>query len=174
MQSNYTPKDIERFWSKVDKEKSEIFYNGTRCWEWIGNCFPNDYGQISIGGRFGKKHLAHRMSYELSVGEIAGRLLVLHRCDNRKCVRPEHLFLGSHHDNTVDMRQKGRQGDNRPKAPARGENHGMAKLTDEQVVNIRSRYGRRGVGGETLLALANEFGVKFQTISDIVNYKYRK
>jgi hypothetical protein len=61
MQENYTPKDIERFLSKVDKEKSDIFYNGTRCWEWIGSFFPNGYGQISIGGRLGKKHLAWKI-----------------------------------------------------------------------------------------------------------------
>jgi len=174
MQSNYTSKDIERFWGYVNKESSSIFYNGLRCWEWNGNCFPNGYGQISIGGRFGKKHLVHRVSYELFFGEIAYGLLVLHHCDNRRCVQPAHLFLGSHYDNTMDMIQKERQGNNAPKSPAHGEVHGMAKLTDKQVAEIRQRYGKRGIGGESSMTLAKEFGVSFQSIIDIVNYKYRK
>lgn len=174
MQFNYTPKDIERFWGKVDKSISKKHYEDTICWEWVGNCFPNGYGQISIGGRFGKRYLTHRLSYELSFGSIPDGLLVLHKCDNRKCVRPDHLFLGSHRDNTMDMIRKGRRGDTRSKSPRLGEKHWNAKLTNNQVDEIRRRYAMKNENGETLLSLAKEFGVAFQTISDIINYKHRK
>jgi hypothetical protein len=138
MQTDYTSKDIERFWGYVDKESSSVFYNGERCWDWIGNCFPNGYGQISIGGRSGKKYLGHRVSYELFFGEISGNLLVLHHCDNRRCVQPAHLFLGTHLDNTMDMIRKERQGHHAPKSPARGESHGMHKLTTSKLLKLEA------------------------------------
>lgn len=77
----------------------------SECWEMGGHRMKGGYVHIMRGGR---RMLAHRMSYELHYGPIPDGLLVLHRCDNAACVRPTHLFLGTHRDNTTDMVEKGR------------------------------------------------------------------
>jgi len=89
-----------RFWSKVTK--------GAGCWEWTASTDHKGYGKLAEGGRQGRTLSAHRVSYELNVGPIPDGLLVLHRCDNPPCVRPDHLFVGTHTDNAQDMAKKGR------------------------------------------------------------------
>jgi len=101
----YTIEETERFWRKVEKEKSTVFYFGTRCWEWTAAITKVGYGELTIRQNV---LLAHRVSYELAFGEIPRGLLICHNCDNRKCVNPHHLFLGTHKDNTHDMMKKGR------------------------------------------------------------------
>jgi hypothetical protein len=86
-------------------------------------------------------------------------MCVCHRCDNRLCVEPRHLFLGSIEDNTADMMQKSRQ--------ARGERHSQAKLTEADVVHIRREYG----SGPTQREIAKRHGVSIGTVSMIVNKK---
>lgn len=76
------------------------------CHEFTGFLLPNGYGRI--GGGDGKTWLAHRMSWTCHFGPIPAGIQVLHRCDNRKCIRPEHLFLGTQADNMQDMIAKGR------------------------------------------------------------------
>jgi hypothetical protein len=75
------------------------------CWLWTGHLCPQGYGQFSI---FGRNVRAHRMAFELYVGYVPSSSLVCHRCDNPTCVRPDHLFLGTHADNIRDMMLKGR------------------------------------------------------------------
>jgi hypothetical protein len=88
---------------------------------------------------------------------VPATLFVLHRCDNRRCVRPDHLFLGTNSDNMIDMVVKGR-------ADNRGERNNNARLTDEEIAEIRTRY-RPQVNG-TLLA--REYGVSLSTIMNVI------
>lgn len=87
---------IERFWSKVDKK------GDTECWEWKDSCTP--YGKIKISG---KKYIAHRLSYCIHNGDFDCTMLVLHICNNKKCVNPNHLKLGTHQENMRGMANDG-------------------------------------------------------------------
>ena len=82
-----------------------VIDSDTDCWNWSGNTSGNGYGRIRHKGRY---ICAHRASYIVRIGEIPDGLLVLHKCDNRGCVNPDHLFLGTHKDNMQDMLSKGR------------------------------------------------------------------
>jgi hypothetical protein len=139
-----------RFWQKVDKTET--------CWNWTSSLNSKGYGQLAL------KHyplLAHRLSYAIHRGE-PGAMYVLHRCDNPRCVNPDHLFLGTVHDNNRDMFAKGRaRGGGKP-----GEGSHNAVLTNQQVLEIRARYvpGRRGDGPKA----ARKYGVSVQTIHRIL------
>ena len=128
----------------------------TGCWDWTASKTSVGYGRFRVDS---KTQGAHRVSYELHVGEIPDGLLVCHRCDNRKCVRPDHLFLGTNADNMRDRDQKGRQW------TPRGESHGSSKLTQDDVAFIHWALPRWGYGGGA--HLANFFGVHKTAINKI-------
>lgn len=88
-----------RFWSKVDKS------SGVGCWPWTRYTSAGGYGLFEIDG---KPERSHRVAWRLENGDIPGGLYVLHKCDNRSCCNPSHLFLGTHQDNVDDMMAKGR------------------------------------------------------------------
>lgn len=137
---------VERFFSKV------VISEG--CWNWRGAILGNGYGAFSFRRR---NHYAHRISWLLSRGAI-GSSLILHHCDNPRCVRPSHLFSGNYKDNALDMVRKGRNFN-----PG-GESHPRAKLRLEEVRKIREKFdgGCRGVD------LASQYHVDKTTISKIV------
>lgn len=117
----------ERFWRKVRRSDG--------CWEWTAYLRPDGYGTIGAGGKYGGMIRAHVASWRLHFGPVPAGLCVLHRCDNRGCVRPDHLWLGTRADNMRDMDQKGR----RVTSDRRGERQWWrAKLTDAAVVLIRT------------------------------------
>ncbi len=90
----------DRFWSKVRRSRA--------CWEWTG-ATRNGYGAFSVGNRQENRLLgAHRIAWEIQFGAVPDGLHVLHKCDNRKCVRPAHLFVGTPKDNLDDMSSKDR------------------------------------------------------------------
>lgn len=149
----------ERFWEKV---KRGI---GDECWQWIGAKSRHGYGNFGI--RAGRTARAHRFSYEQQYGPIPTGLLALHKCDNRLCVNPNHLFLGTQTDNMQDMILKGRRPCSRlsEKSQPRGERHGGSKLKAADVLEIR----RRRNSGERCIYLAEEFGVSRRQIRSIAN-----
>ena len=135
---------MERFWNKVNKQAE----NG--CWEWVAGRFSAGYGGFGLDG---KMKYAHRVSWMFEHGPIPDGLFVLHKCDNPSCVNPAHLFLGTHADNMRDKAEKGRA----VGIPQPGESHGSAKLTEADVLAIRSdnRIGR---------VIAAEYGVSREQI----------
>ena len=136
----------ERFLEKVNVGGED------ECWEWVANCFQDGYGAIGVDG---KLKGAHVVSWELYHNRKASRRCVIHHmCGNKKCCNPNHLqeISNSEHKSMH----------------ARGENCGSAKLTAEQVLEMRAKH--TGKWGEQTI-LAEEYGVGHRTICDIINYK---
>lgn len=132
----------------------------TGCWLWLGALGKFGYGVIKRD-LFGEIS-AHRYSYAVA-NEPAGESYVLHRCDQPSCVNPDHLFVGTALDNSLDMVAKGRN------VPfGKGEASVCAKLTEAEVVEIRGSY-RKGVRGLGMPSLAKKFGVHEATIWCIIN-----
>lgn len=128
------------------------------CWEWQGYLMANGYGVI-VDVR--AKKLVHRAMYEIIHGPIPDGLFCCHRCDNPKCCRPEHLFLGTHRENMDDMDSKGRR-----RAP-KGVQHPRAKVSDDDVLLMRQMYSE----GVMIVDIAKRFPVVPCTVSAIVNHK---
>lgn len=165
----------KRFWSKVDKSGGD-----DACWLWLGGCNSGGYGRFQANKN---REMAHRIAWQLVNGEIPEGLFVLHNCpsgDAPRCVNPKHLFLGTQQDNVADMIRKGRlvvgKGERHgfilhPEKRPRGERHGNAKLTSEQVEEIRRIYAG---GGVTQKEIGKMFGMSNQEISNIIRGAYWK
>lgn len=147
---------IERFHEKYIKSND--------CWEWIGTKLKSKYGHISV---YRKLILAHRFSYEIFYGNFPKELHVLHKCDNPSCVRPDHLFLGTNKDNSLDCRKKGRdtcfKKGKKPKVDNRGSKSGKAKLSEEKVKDIKIRLKNK----ETIASIARYYLISPSIISGI-------
>ena len=158
-----SPKNTpDNFWSKVDRKGED------ECWEWQGSQTSSGYGNLSWHG---KPVQAHRVAFYLTYGGIAletkfrqegrakaYRRFVLHRCDNRLCCNPRHLFLGSMRTNLLDAYTKGRKSQPR-------SGHANAKLSPDQVREIRRRYNHGSVSQDKL---AGEYKVSQRVISLVV------
>jgi hypothetical protein len=138
-------------------QKYKILENG--CWHFLGSKDKDGYGVFGYGR--GKQLRAHRASFEFHKKTSAVGLLVCHSCDNPSCINPDHLFLGNPKDNTQDMIKKGR------KANCQGSNHPLAKLSVLDIVLIKQYRST----GKKLKEIADQFGVTFQTISEICRGK---
>jgi hypothetical protein len=152
---------IDRFMRKVDKFSD--------CWIWRGHVATNGYGRFWNGKRTIQAHW-FLLERQPKKGEEA-----CHKCDNKLCVRPSHIFIGTRSDNMRDMVQKGRHN---PEAKARacrnmlksrvvhvGSENPQSKLTEDDVAMIKSIHKQRGLG----CVLAKRFGVSEQVISGIWN-----
>jgi hypothetical protein len=139
----------ERFWAKVNKTDE--------CWEWTAAIGRDGYGVFKVDGKMVK---AHRYSAILDGRDPTG-LLVCHHCDNRKCVRPGHLFLGTNSDNMRDMRAKGRAND------VLGIPSLDRKLSSIEVKDIR-------VSSLSMRKLAQQYGVGYTVINKIKHNKTYK
>lgn len=134
---------------KTLKDRFDTFVKkGDGCWEWLGSK-TQGYGQISTPGRIPKR--ASRIAYELFCGPIPVGMCILHKCDNRGCVRPDHLFLGTKAENSRDMALKGRAG--------------KRKFSPQDAYAVLWR----GISGEVYAALAAEYGMSRTNVRDIVS-----
>lgn len=124
----------------------------TGCWNWVPPLHHSGYATLHADGRTRR---AHRVSYEVHCGPIPDGMCVCHRCDNPKCINPEHLFLGTTAENVADRESKGRH--NSPK----GEEHGCAKLTDQEVIAIRRE------SGASHREIAAKYGVSRTTVTEV-------
>lgn len=140
----------ERFWEKVAKSDG--------CWIWQGARSKAGYGQIWDGARV---VYAHRMSCEMASGPVPSGMEVCHHCDNPACVRPDHLFVGTHAENFADASRKGRV------STAAGEGNPRAKLTNAQVEAIRH-------DPRTNRAIGRDYGVSNRHVSAIKRGEVRR
>ncbi len=144
---NLTPKQIERFWKKVEK--------GDGCWNWKGNKKESGYGTYTYKSASGRQSArAHRIAYTLSCGQIKPGCSLLHSCDNRLCCNPDHLRVGTNVDNIRDRLERNRM-------------RSGVKLGMDAAREIR----RRVLKGETKKALAREFGVSPSTVRSACQFK---
>jgi hypothetical protein len=147
------------FWQHVDQRSAE------GCWTWTGCRDRAGYGQWTecLPRRRRVTWKAHRYAWTETIGPITDGLHVLHHCDNASCVRPDHLFLGTALDNARDKVAKGRM----RRGDFRGEANGHARLTEADVLFIRSQVA----AGVPQARMVERFGVAPMTVSQVVTRK---
>lgn len=153
----------QRFWDKVIPEPN------SGCFLWIGGLSKVGYGVIGRGGgRSAGVVYAHRLSFELTYGPIPEGKEICHRCDNRACVNPAHLFLGSRADNMRDAASKGRLSPQaHPERQRRGENHPNALLNDAVVRSIRRLRSK----GQSYSEIANRHSIPKSLVAQVAARK---
>lgn len=139
-----------------ERLRSRCVVSDTGCWNFNSVRKDGRANVFFFGGRY---MVAYRASFAMHKGPIPTGLQVLHRCDNPRCVNPDHLWVGTQVDNLEDCVAKGRN------AVFVGEAHGQAKLTEDDVRAIRAEYA---AGGVTLRALASRYGMSVGGLHHII------
>lgn len=137
-----------KFWTNVDKR------GPTECWHWTAALSATGYGNYRENY---KQYGAHRYAYIDAYGDPGQGVLVRHKCDNRRCVNPNHLETGSYADNNRDTVVRGRS--------LTGERNHAAKLTEQDVIEMR----KRAAAGESNGVLTDEFGVSRGAVDHAVS-----
>lgn len=121
--------------------EANVFTEEGGCWRWLGTKTKLGYGRKAIGPRGNSKTwLTHRLAYFAFVGDFDFRLNINHKCHNPSCCNPDHLYVGTQADNMRDVAERGAAKGPRP--GAQGENHSKAKLTKEQVINLKELHAQ--------------------------------
>jgi hypothetical protein len=151
---------MKRFWNKVNKDGPVPEHKPKlgKCWVWVRALDSVGYGQFGFRGKIER---SHRVSYILEHDSIPSGMCILHKCDNRACVRPDHLYAGTRQKNTRDMVNANRQ--------SKGSLHGPSKLTEEEVVEIRRLAEAGIIYGEIIRKLGLD--VNQPNLSLVVNRK---
>lgn len=148
------PYVLARFFSRVNYGPSN------ECWEWTHDQNSNGYGRFSLKDR---SLSAHRVAFEIFGAKIPADKVVCHTCDNRLCVNPAHLWLGTQSENLVDAARKGRMF----QPDTRADKNGNTKLTWDDVLNIRKQVSN----GVRQNDVARAFGVSPSTVANIKNHQ---
>ncbi len=125
----------------------------TGCWNWNGATKRYGYGYLTVGSRTDgsrRTKTAHRASYEHHIGPIPDGLWVLHKCDNPRCINPDHLYIGDRARNVLDMVERGRR------ASDTGESNNNSKIREEDVIAIRKERAEKG---SSYRSLAKKYGL---------------
>ena len=160
----FNKETMRRFWTKVDSRGD--------CWLWTGGQRGNGYGCFKVNG---KVLSAHRVSWVIKHGEIPTGKLILHKCNNRSCVNPKHLYVGTHKDNVADAIRAGthyfaKKSYFNTNSARKGTENGSSKLDNIKVRDIRM-LRKEGMGCRELGRL---YSVDHSIISEVVNHKIWK